>query len=115
MLVVSAFLMVGSFQSNAVAKTKPMAKTEKIDLTVSGMYCPMCSKALKSSLSSLSGVENVSANYKTGDASFDCPACSKVSKAQINKAVRKAGFTLKDVKYVEKPAQQTSNAKKSSW
>ena len=115
MLIVAAFLAVGSFQGNAFGKTKPASNTERVNLVVSGMYCPYCSQALKTKLSSLKGVENVSANYKTGCASFECPYLSKLNKAQINNAVKSAGFTLKEVKYVEKPAQKTAKVKTSSW
>ena len=102
MLIVAAFLTAGSFQDSAVAKTKPKAKVEHINLKVSGMYCSDCSKSLESSLCKFKGAEHVKANYKTGVASLDVPASSKVTKPELKKAVSKAGFKLKDVKYTYK-------------
>ncbi len=99
MLVVAAFLAAGSFQSSAVAKTKPKVKYEHVNLKVSGMFCTNCSKSLESSLCKFKGAEHVKANYKTGMASLDVPATSKVTKLELKKAVEEAGFKLKEVKY----------------
>lgn len=103
MLVLAAFLALGTFQSNSFARSKPTGRTEHINLQVSGMMCTQCSKSLESSLSKFKGAENVKADYNTGCASLDVPATSKVTKAQLKKVVADAGFSLKEVKFIEEP------------
>lgn len=113
MLIVAAFLAVGTFQTNAFAGNKPAAKTEHIALKVSGMSCPYCSKGLESSLCKLKGAENIKADYKTGLASLDVPASSNVTKEQLKQSVSNAGFTLKEVKFTQKSVRQTATKKQS--
>jgi copper chaperone CopZ len=103
MLVVASFFAFAAFQSNAFARSKPTGKTEHINLQVSGMMCSQCSKSLESSLCKFKGAENVKADYNTGYASLDVPSTSEVTKEQLTKAVADAGFTLKEVKFIEKP------------
>jgi len=103
MLILAAFLSVAVFQTNSFAKDKPTPRTQHVTLQVSGMMCSNCSKSLESNLNKLKGAENVTADYSTGCASFDCPASAKVTKAQLKQAVADAGFTLKEVKFTEKP------------
>lgn len=108
MLVVASFFAFATFQSNAFARSKPTGKAEHINLQVSGITCPYCSKSLESCLGKVKGAENVKADYNTGYASLDVPATSKVTKEQLTKAVADAGFTLKEVKFMEKPNKNTA-------
>ncbi|HUI30716.1 MAG TPA: cation transporter [Candidatus Acidoferrales bacterium] len=102
LLTLAAFLSISVFQSNSFAKNKPTAKTEHINLRVSGMMCSSCSKSLESSLCKFKGAKNVKANYNTGYASLDVPATTQVTRDQLVKAVADAGFTLKEVKFTPK-------------
>jgi len=112
MLILAAFLAL-AFQRNSFAKIKPTGKTEHINLMVSGMMCSNCSKSLESSLCKFKGAKNVKADYNTGYASLDLPMTSQVTKAQLQKAVADAGFTLKEVKFTES-SNKTSSSKQQS-
>ncbi len=103
MLFVAAFLAVSLLPSDSFAKTKLAGKTEHINLQVSGMMCPYCSSSLETCLGKLKGAENIKANYSTGRASLDVPASSQVTKDQLMKAVKNAGFKLVEVKFLLKP------------
>ena len=112
-LFLAAFVVVVAFQSDTIAKPKPTGATQHIDLQVSGMMCSQCSKSLESSLCKFKGAKNVKADYNTGYASLDLPMTSQVTKAQLQKAVADAGFTLKEVKFTES-SNKTSSSKQQS-
>lgn len=63
----------------------------KIILKIEGMHCPSCELIIKEELSELSGVNNVSVDFKTGIAELILDD-SKNTKADVLEAIKKAGY-----------------------
>lgn len=109
-IYLAVLLAIGAFQSNSFAQSKDSTQCT-INMKVSGMMCPMCSKRIEGKLKTLNGTENVKADYKTGVVSLNVPDSSKVNKSQLKKTISDLGFELQDVKFTEMPNRLTDNKK----
>lgn len=87
----------------------------KVDLTVDGMHCKVCTDKVKSALQKVKDVKDVSVSLKEGTAQVSLEAASEINAEALAKAVSDAGYTAsykdgeqtKTVKAVEdKPADK---------
>lgn len=116
-LILSLFLFAGLLtgetlaQSNSSVKNKHDENRKYIKLQVYGMSCPFCGYGLEKKLTSLKGAENFYVDIKSGFATLDVPASTKVSKNELKKIVSNAGFELKSVEFSNKPFREKGNKK----
>jgi len=68
-----------------------------ITLTVYGMSCPLCANNLDGQLMRINGVESADIDLDTGAITVMFDGATDVTQEQIGRAVRDAGFTLRDV------------------
>jgi copper chaperone CopZ len=71
-------------------------------LTVFGLSCPLCSNNLDGHLRRIDGVEDATINLDTGEVTARFAPGHDVSGARLARAVRDAGFTLKDIQPVRR-------------
>ena len=69
-------------------------------LTVHGMSCPLCASNLDEQIERIDGVTESRIDLDTGDVHVTMDADARVTRAMLADAVRRAGFTLKDVRPV---------------
>lgn len=68
----------------------------KIFLKIKGMHCPSCEKLVAEELTDL-GATEVKADFRTGSASATVPEEKPLSQADIEAAIRRAGYELDNV------------------
>lgn len=66
---------------------------EKITVEVSGLSCPFCAFGLEKKLKQLPGAEKVTIKVNEGKAEIDVAEGKKITREQVEQAVREAGFT----------------------
>ena len=76
-----------------------MAGNKKVELKVSGMVCAVCTAAIEKALQSLDGVASAQVNLGTETASIEYYP-EKLCLADLEKAVRDAGYDVIDEKVV---------------
>jgi copper ion binding protein len=66
---------------------------EKLEIKVNGMHCKSCVFAVENSIKDLDGVTDAKADLDTGVVNLEYDS-DKVSKVDINEAVKEAGFQV---------------------
>ena len=79
------------------------AQTKQTQVTVSGLACPVCSYGLEKKLKQIDGIENLKIDLKTGLVTFTMKEGKTVSDEVIRQKVKEAGYTVKEIKYVDLP------------
>ena len=79
------------------------AQTKQIQLTVSGLSCPVCSYGLEKKLKQINGIENLHIELKTGFVTFNMKDGKTVTEEVIKQKVKDAGYTVNEIKYVDLP------------
>ena len=74
-----------------------LAGHRTVVLTVYGLSCPLCSNNLDGQLRRIEGVEDAIIDLKTGAVTVKFVDGHHVTRGVIGKAVKDAGFTLKDI------------------
>ena len=78
------------------------AEVEEIELRVDGLSCPFCSLGLEKKLKRIEGVEGVQIHMKRGITEVSLAPEEAPDLAAIRKAVKEAGFTLRDIRLTVK-------------
>lgn len=68
------------------------AAGKDISVKIKGMTCGDCAQKVEASIKKINGVESVSVNHSTGEASIKVKDKASVTPDQIKKAVTEAGF-----------------------
>ena len=76
-----------------VAAQAPAGSQKQAVVTVRGMQCPFCAYGIKKHLAKLPGVTRVDVELAKNQAIVTFASDAKVTDAQIQQAIRKAGFT----------------------
>lgn len=63
---------------------------------VDGLACPFCSYGVEKQLRSIPGVRRVEISVKTGMVTVTMKDGAKLTRAQADRAVRSAGFTMRN-------------------
>lgn len=91
------------------------AQIKEAKLQASGLTCSMCSNSIHKALEKLSFVESVDSDVETSVFTIDFKDKTKVDLEAVQKAVKKAGFSVSDfvmtVKFKEYPAKNKSKFK----
>lgn len=90
-LVVTALALVASTFS--AAAQAPAGDGNQAVVTVRGTQCPFCAYGIKKHLAKLAGVTRVDVELAKNQAIVTVAPDAKVTDAQIQQAIRKAGFT----------------------
>jgi mercuric ion binding protein len=90
-LVLSALWLL-AVTSGAVAQ-RPAAGGKQAVVTVQGMQCPFCAYGIQKQLKKLQGVTKVDVELAKNQAIVSFAPDAKVTDADIQQAIRKAGFT----------------------
>lgn len=77
--------------------------TKKAVITVQGMQCPFCAYGIKKHLAKLPGAKKVEVELAKNEAIVTFARDATVDDAQIERAVRKAGFTLGKIEWRSTP------------
>ena len=79
------------------------AQTKQTQMTVSGLACPVCSYGLEKKLKQIEGIENLNIELKTGLVTFTMKEGKTVTEEALKQKVKDAGYTVKEIKYVDLP------------
>lgn len=71
------------------------AEVDEYVVGVNGMACPFCAYGIEKKLKDIEGVEELTIRIKDGE--VDVPVDKAVTPAQIQTAIKKAGFELRDL------------------
>ena len=75
-----------------------VANAETYTLRVDGLACPFCAYGIEKQLGKLPGVKKLKTNIKSGTVTVRTAKGKKLTKGQMSKAVKRAGFSLRSVK-----------------
>ncbi len=84
------WLLVAGLGLAVVASSGAAGKTYLLE--VQGLSCPFCAYGLEKKLKKLDGVNSVSIDLKSGE--VELSADRELTREQVEKAVKKAGFRL---------------------
>ena len=73
------------------------AEIEKATLQVDGLSCPFCSLGLEKRLKKVPAIDTIQIHMKQGLTEIKPKSGKKLDLSQLHKAVKDAGFTLRDV------------------
>lgn len=81
------------------AQAQPLyAEVQQMELVVDGLSCPFCSLGLEKKLKRVEGVGAVAIHMKQGRTDVQPTPGQPLNLAQIRRAVKEAGFTLRDIR-----------------
>lgn len=79
---------------------------DKAAVTVAGMACPFCAYGLRKHLLEVPGVTDVQVDLNKSEAAMNLGGGADVTPAQIQKAVRDAGFTPGEIRCEATPGSE---------
>lgn len=82
------------------------AQTKQIHVKVDGLACPICTYGLEKKLKKIDGAENVKVDLQTSLATFNMKEGKTITEEEIKKRVKNAGYTVREIKYVDLPKEQ---------
>lgn len=88
LLIAGVFLLVS---------TPSQAEIKSMSLQIDGLSCPFCALSLEKKLKSVSAVATVDVHLKKAITDLTFKSGNQLDLSAIRKAVKEAGFTLKDV------------------
>jgi copper chaperone CopZ len=104
-VVVTALALVAS--TLGAAAQAPVGDPNQAVVTVRGMQCPFCAYGIKKHLAKLQGAMRVNVELATNQAIVTFAPGAKVTDAQIQQAVRNAGFTAGAIEWrAGKPGEE---------
>jgi len=71
--------------------------SQKATIQVDGLSCPFCAYGLEKNLKKVKGIESVNIDMKTGKATVIIKSDRQVDDQALRQAVKKAGFTARDI------------------
>lgn len=80
-----------------------------IKIRVDGMSCPFCAYGLEKKIKKIPGAKNVTIQLKKGEVTFDVPVNKEPTKEKLQKVVKEAGFTPKEITYAKTPFKIKEN------
>lgn len=89
LMAVTVASPLAALESSARASDRPRRQAV---ITVKGMQCPFCAYGIKKHLAKVSGVEKVEVELAKNQATVYVAPDANVTDAQLQRAVRKAGF-----------------------
>lgn len=95
-VVMALGLVASTFSAAAQA---PAGGTKQAVVTVKGMQCPFCAYGIRKHLAKLPGAQKVEVELARNQATVTFAPDAKVTDADIQKAVRKAGFTAGTIEW----------------
>lgn len=85
-------------QSNyAGEKPEKAYSGKKVTLRVDGLSCPFCAYGLEKKLKSLKSVKSIEIKINDGLVSLLLKKNGRVTRSEIEKKIKEAGFTLKEI------------------
>ncbi|AKJ64217.1 heavy-metal-associated domain-containing protein [Kiritimatiella glycovorans] len=81
-----------------------LAGHQTVVVTAHGLSCPLCAHNLDGRLKKIDGVEEASVDLKTGSVTVQLAENHSVTRDDLNRAVKDAGFTPKGIR-IEGAAQ----------
>ena len=99
----------GLLANRAAAQTDaPSHAPKQAVVTVKGMQCPFCAYGIKKHLAKLPEVEQVEVELAENRAIVTFAPDAKTTDEQIQRAVRKAGFTAGKIEWRSPPKESTT-------
>ncbi len=110
LLVLTGVLLFASALSAQPAlaqKKADQTKIKKPDVvaTVNGLSCPFCAYGLEKKLKNFDGVTDIAVLLEEGTVQLKLAEGTRLSKKQIQKAVKNAGFEAKKISFPNEDAQ----------
>jgi len=90
-------LIVGLLLATPVTSVSAQDASEMATIQVDGLSCPFCAYGLEKHLKRIAGVKGVEINMKDGQAVVHLKSDARVDNATLRQAVKKAGFTARDI------------------
>jgi len=97
-------------QGEVLAQTQEQVKSEAtmkpdIKLGVDGMSCPFCAFGIEKKISKLDAVKSLNVMLEKGFVEIFLKDNQPLAEPELREAVKKAGFTVRSVEYLNKQAK----------
>jgi mercuric ion binding protein len=100
-VLVTLFAFLTTTSVNAQNNTN--AEKTYIKIEVDGLSCPFCAYGLEKKLKKVAGSENVLIELTEGEATMNVPKDQQPTKEELQKIVKDAGFTPKEIIFSKTP------------
>jgi len=87
---------------NSDSQAAELSSADGAVLTVHGLSCPLCANNLDGQLAKIEGVESAHIDLNTGSTVIRFSGNHRVTRLQLQAAVKNAGFTLKEIQVKER-------------
>lgn len=84
-----------------------------VEVRVDGLACPFCAYGLEKKFETVEGIENLKIDFKRGILSFTLKDKNVLPEEEIRKKVNEAGFTPRNVKFIEIKIESESEEKQN--
>ena len=99
-VTMSGFKAVAQTQAAVSSQTITISLAEtKVEVRVDGMACPFCAYGLEKKLKEINGIKDLKIDIKNGVVTFSLQEGKTVEEKTIEKIVKDAGFTAKEVTF----------------
>jgi len=107
----SVLLMVGLEGPNELMAQDSDTETTKPDiiLGVDGMSCPFCAFGIEKKLTKLDPVQKLDVKLEKGFVDIFLKENQQLSESDLRKAVKKAGFSVRSIEYVNPDAEKATD------
>ena len=106
--MLSAVVHVKAQSQSQTQQTQHQSKSEAspdIKIGVDGMSCPFCAFGIEKKISKLEAVESLNVMLEKGFVEIFLKNNQPLAEPELRKAVKKAGFTVRSVEYLNKQAK----------
>jgi len=103
MLLVALSISAGFIQFS-VAQDQNIPKPDII-VGVDGLACPFCAYGIEKKLLKIDAVQKLFVDIENGTIELKLKEKAVLSEEDIRKAIKKAGFEVRDIRYVNKAAK----------
>ncbi len=84
------------------AQAQNTIENPDVTIAVDGLACPFCAYGLEEKLKKLDGVEALNVDMEEGQVQMKLKEGATVTEEQISEAVTDAGFTVTEIRYLER-------------
>ena len=106
-------ILILCLASFAFALPTALSQKQHVVVEVKGLSCPYCAYGLEKQFKETPGVTDIKINVDLGLLSFTL-SNSALNEKQINKLVKRAGFTAGEIKIIQQQGEMTDSANSGS-
>ena len=102
-IVIIAALTLYGIPNLQAQDTTDSSQANQVSVRVDGLSCPFCAYGLEKKIKNIDGAKDVRIDVEKGLLSFSIQKGKTVTKDEIRKKVKQAGFTPREITFSETP------------